>query len=131
MSNAFQNLHNWTREHYNFTLHANGGDKLKGGSYIVLKGGGRTVQVIESQLDVPTIDNLINEALSRWHEDETEKHFAILYEYEESGVTLIMTAYFCASNEEQAKEKLKISLIDGVKHYTVVKIWEMTKNWTH
>lgn len=142
-----QLLAQWNRKFYSFQVCTYGNMCPGDGPHVKLTGGGRTVEVYDFQLqnydDIPPeniVDEVILEALRRWHADTTTKNFQILYKIE-SGIAPanhqhrynnVYVANFYATNEEHAKKQLAdaVSVHSGSKH-SIIMLWEMTKDWTH
>lgn len=78
---ALEELQKWNRKHYRFRIECGGNVQPGDGVFVELKAGGRTVVVGEEEMEdlieghYPFIEELVLEALRRWHADTTPKRF--------------------------------------------------------
>jgi hypothetical protein len=150
--NALEQLAKWDRKYYMYKLETGRHIQPGDGLCVTLYGGGRKVQVGEEELEdwekeiYPTIDEVILEAIRRWHADDTIKNYSVIYHLKPDGPeyngehTLRYKSEFSksievrltAKNEQEALEKAASGYsVQDLCEIGKPSIWEMTKNWSH
>lgn len=131
--NALEELNKWTRKYYTWEIHCGPNIQPGDGLWIKLHGGGRTVFVGEEELTdwendkYPTIEEVILEALNRWHSDDSPKCYKLYWstynlpQHKEPDENIKITVWtenmrqakLIAKNEAEAKQMIRNLYFSG------------------
>lgn len=141
-------LDDWCRKHYRYKIEGNGFCQPGDGHTVTLTAAGRTVQVSDYELVTgdedddtpsqwPTLDELVKEAIQRWHADTTPKHFRVYFHADYLTFEAQhwhgdkYMAHFEATSEDEAKKKLHDKYPPHENQPEIIQVWEVHANGHH
>jgi hypothetical protein len=143
-------LEEWNRKHYHFKVQACGNTQPGSGPFVELTAAGRTVTVGDYELvkpdpddetqtpdQWPTLEELIKEAIRRWHADTSPKHYRVLFHADYLTFDAVhhsgdkYMAKIEATGEDEARKKLHDHYPPHENQPEIIQVWEVNANGNH